>query len=169
MQVARLAALTAVLGLSTTSTPCAAHTAEPGDTVPPAAIAEDAGPGTSGPRVPRAMFTTAVVKHEPQDRVDVLDAASSGSVMFFSELVGLSGHTVRHRWIYNGRVLAEISFEVDSPRWRAYSRKTLPPGWVGEWTVVVVDEKDRILERKSFAYVEDPGTAPERLPAAVRD
>ena len=169
MQITRWAALSALLVLVAQPAPCAAHTAEPGDTAPPAAIDPDAGTSEPGSGVPRAIFTTSVRELEPQDRVEVLDAATNGSVMFFSELVGLAGHTVRHRWIYNGRVMAEIPFAVSSQRWRVYSSKTLPPAWVGEWTVVVVDEQDRILERKSFSYVDDRKAVPERIPAASRD
>jgi hypothetical protein len=163
MLFVRLAIVSAFAFLVAAPAPCAAHTAEPGDDVPPAAIDPDA---TGAPKasVPRAVFTTSVRELEPQDRIEVLDAETKGSVMFFTELLGLNGRTVRHRWIYNGRVMAEIPFAVLSQRWRVYSSKTLPPGWTGEWTVVVVDEQDRILARKSFSYI-----TPESTPANSRD
>ena len=164
MQIPRITALLALLLLAAPAA-AAANTAEPGDPNVPASIAdEDAG--APQPRVARAIFTTTLRGLEPQDRVEVLDSSTNGSVLFFSEVVGYQGRTVRHRWVYNGRVLAEIPFQVKSQRWRMHSRKTLPPGWVGEWTVVVVDEQDRILERKSFSYVQDPKAMPEKLPAA---
>ncbi len=165
MYPTRIPALVLLLLLAAPAT--ARATAEPGDPNVPASISED--DGAPSPRVSRAIFTTARRAHEPEDRVEVLDAASNGSVLFFSEVVGYQGRTVRHRWLYKGRVLSEIPFQVTSQRWRMHSRKTLPPGWVGEWTVVVVDEQDRILERKSFSYVQDPRAVPERLPAASRD
>jgi hypothetical protein len=163
MLIVRLAIVSALAFLVPGPTPCVAHTAEPGDDVPPAAIDPDAASAAKA-SVPRAVFTTSVRELEPQDRIEVLDAETKGSVMFFSELLGLDGRTVRHRWIYNGRVMAEIPFAVMSQRWRVYSSKTLPPGWTGEWTVVVVDEQDRILARKSFSYITS-----ESAPANSRD
>lgn len=89
--------------------------------------------------VARALFTTAVVDREPVDEVLVLDTRD-GQVLFFTDLRHLQGRTVTHRWKHEGKVVAEVPFRVGGPRWRVYSRKTLGPGAIGRWTVVVVDK-----------------------------
>lgn len=107
--------------------------------------------------VPRAILCRDVVGHEP---VGVLDSVvtDADTVTFFTELVGLAGKTVSHRWKHNGEVMAEVPIHVGGPHWRAYSRKSLLPAWAGRWTVEVVDPDTRVLVRRSFVY--RPATEP---------
>jgi hypothetical protein len=90
------------------------------------------------------VFARAVVEREPQDVVASIDADAQ-QVFFFTELVGMEGRTVRHRWELDGQVMAEVPFTVGSPRWRVYSSKRLMPGQTGSWTVSVVAESGEIL------------------------
>lgn len=97
------------------------------------------GSPVPGATVARAIFTTGIEDREPVDELAELPA-DAGQVYFFTELQGLEGRTVSHRWEYEGRVVAEVPFEVGGPRWRVYSVKTMSPELVGTWTVMVVDE-----------------------------
>lgn len=101
--------------------------------------------------VPRAVLCRDVVDHEP---VGVLDSVVTGvdTVTFFTEIVGLEGTTVTHRWKHDGTVMAEVPIHVGGARWRAYSRKALLPAWAGGWVVEVVDPDTRVLVRRSFVY-----------------
>ncbi|MEX0900697.1 MAG: DUF2914 domain-containing protein [Gammaproteobacteria bacterium] len=94
---------------------------------------------SAGPAVARAQFTSAVVDREP---VDDLPAASvgDGRVRFFTELRGLEGREVVHRWEYRGQVMAEVLIPVGADRWRAWSSKRLLPAWTGIWQVSVVTD-----------------------------
>lgn len=92
-----------------------------------------------GANVARVVFTTGIEDREPVDELAEL-RADAGQVYFFTELRGLEGRTVSHRWEYEGRVVADVPFEVGGPRWRVYSVKTMAPELVGTWTVMVVDE-----------------------------
>lgn len=89
------------------------------------------------PAVARAQFTSAVVEREPVDALESTSAAD-GRVRFFTELSGLAGREVVHRWEYGGRVMAEVTIEVGADRWRAWSSKRLLPAWTGVWQVSVV-------------------------------
>ena len=89
-----------------------------------------ASAGATG-TVARSAFTTNVVEREPVDRVDVL-SDDQAEIFFFTELLDLAGQTVVHRWEYDGKVMAEVPFEVKGPRWRVYSKKSLLPEWKGE-------------------------------------
>ncbi len=117
---------------------------------PPAAAT--AGEETLGPRVTRSQFTSAVRDREPVDRVDVL-TNDRRRVYFFTELHGLAGQTVTHRWSWQGRVMAEIRFPVGGPRWRVWSSKNLLPAWTGTWEVSVLDGQGRVLHRARLRYV----------------
>lgn len=108
--------------------------------------------------IKRGLFTTAIEAREPVGVVDSLSTEST-SIYFYTELVGMAGVRVTHRWIHGGKVQAEIPINVGSNRWRAYTRKTLYPSFTGEWTVAVVDPTGRILGTKRFVYYEDQNQA----------
>jgi len=102
--------------------------------------------------VSRTAFTTAIENKEP---VSSLQEVSSDvrRIYFFTELKGLNGHTIFHRWEYNGQVLAEISFQVGGDRWRTWSSKNMLASWLGKWQVSVLDEGGNIIEQSSFEYI----------------
>ncbi len=108
-------------------------------------------------KVLRAMFTTKLDDREPSDRVLILGNAAT-ELFFFSELNQLQGHTITHRWEYEGKVVYQRSYEVKGPRWRITSRKDLDPTMVGRWTVVIVDEKECPLKAVVFQYVQHSDT-----------
>jgi len=102
--------------------------------------------------VARAQFTSGVDAREPVDELTEAAAANTNKVYFFTELRGLEGQAVTHRWTHNGNTLAEVSFTPGSARWRVWSSKELLPGWTGTWTVSVVDASGNVLTEKSFEY-----------------
>jgi len=107
-------------------------------------------------RVARAIFTTAIIDREPVDTLKVLSTDIS-RVFFFTDLRGLGGQIVTHRWELDGQVIAEITFKVGSgTRWRVYSSKNLLPEWTGTWRVVVGNESGETLHTSTFEYVAAP-------------
>lgn len=118
--------------------------------------------------VARASFTTAVQDREPVDQVGQL-TNDNGVVYFFTEIRGLSGQTVTHRWEHGGEVKAEVNFTIGGDRWRVWSSKNLQPDWLGEWKVSVVDAGGNVLSQESFAYApagEEESAAPEEESSA---
>ena len=137
---------------------------------PVAARAEESpgeAPATTpvGVQVARAVFARAIVDREPQDTVSGIDGAEQ--LYFFTELVGLEGQTVRHRWEYAGHIMAEIPFTVGAQRWRIYSSKRFLPGQMGPWTVSVVDESGRVLRSETLgnALAGNPASSAPAAPA----
>ena len=103
-------------------------------------------------RVARAIFTSAIVDREPVDNLTTV-SNDTNRVFFFSDLRGLAGQIVKHRWEYNNEVMAEVTFKVgDGARWRVYSSKNLLPEWTGKWTVVVSNESGQPLKASIFEY-----------------
>ena len=113
--------------------------------------------------VSRAIFTTAIDNLEP---VSILQQVTTDTtrVYFFTELNGLSGHAITHRWEYNGKVMAEILFQVKANRWRTWSSKNMLAGWTGSWLVSVVDEGGNLIEQSQFEYVRPEPDAGPALP-----
>ena len=102
--------------------------------------------------VARAQFTSAINAREPADDLTEAAAASTQKIYFYTELRGLEGQTVTHRWTHNGNTMSEVSFTPGSARWRVWSSKELLPEWTGTWTVAVVDAGGNVLTEKSFEY-----------------
>ncbi len=103
--------------------------------------------------VGRSTFTTAIKNREPRDNVTVLPNDHQ-KVFYFTELRNMTGQTVRHRWKYKGKVMAEVRFKVRGPRWRVYSSKWLEKHMVGNWQGSVIDSRGRTLSSATFRYAE---------------
>lgn len=124
-------------------------------TAAPAGAAPSSRPALAQtPRDPvvRSRFTRAIRNREPVD--DVVRLPNSvDHVYYFTEIRGMTGKTIVHRWMYHGRVMAEVRFHIGGPRWRVYSRKTLDPKQLGRWTVVVTNGSGWPLHAEMFDYV----------------
>ena len=108
--------------------------------------------------VARAIVTTGVADREPVNDLERV-LAGNEKVMFFTELRGMEGQVVRHRWSHGDESLAEVEFKVGGPRWRVWSSKNLMPEWAGEWKVEVVDSADNVVSEKSFSFAGDGSVA----------
>lgn len=102
--------------------------------------------------VSRGVFTTDIVNKEPVSQLSEINSGVD-RVYYFTELLGLKGHKITHRWEYNGQVLAAITFEVGADRWRTWSSKNMVSSWVGTWRVTVLDEGGNIIEQSEFEYI----------------
>jgi len=120
---------------------------------PPAksTVPEKAMATTKSEHIARAVVASAIERREPVGKVDSLSAPAD-SVYFFTEIVGMEGQTVTHRWMRDGEVVAEVPIAVGAPHWRAYSKKRLIPAWAGRWTVEAVDPDGNVLASRSFVY-----------------
>ena len=141
-------------GTATTEGAEAAHkpakgTASEADADKPAAGRASQSVAAPAGEVARAAFTSAVKDREPVDEVERVKKGTK-EVLFFTELRGMKGQTITHRWIYQGETKAEVTFDVGGPRWRVYSSKDLLPEWTGKWTVEVVNGNDRVVHQDSI-------------------
>lgn len=112
--------------------------------------------------VARAAFTTAIDDREPIDEVSTLDTDAS-KVYYFTEIKGLKGQTITHRWEQNGEVQATVSFDIGGDRWRIWSSKNLDPEFTGQWQVMVLDEAGNVLSQNSFDYGQAESTPSEAI------
>lgn len=131
----------------------AATPAEP-DAVQPETVTETPA-SISSPHVARAQFTTGIDGREPVDQVESVfhtEGKSLRRLYYFTEITGLSGGTVTHRWEHEGKVMAEVPFAIGSDSWRVYSSKALTPSMEGPWRVVVTDAEGNTLKADGFLY-----------------
>ena len=100
--------------------------------------------------VARAIVTTGVVDREPVNNLERVMAGNK-QALFFTDLRGMQGQTVKHRWSYRGEIVAEVEFNVGGPRWRVWSSKKLIPELAGDWVAEVIDGDGNIVKAKSFS------------------
>lgn len=105
--------------------------------------------------VTRALFTRDVKDLEPVDTVSTLTNDLT-RIVYFTEIHGMAGQTITHRWEFNGKVVLEKTHEVGSSRWRAYTSKKLNPALLGEWKASVVDAAGGTLSVNTFTYLKKP-------------
>ena len=106
--------------------------------------------------VKRAIFTTGIKDREPTNNIQKLPN-NNQKIYYFTEIRSMQGQSVKHRWVYKGKIMAEVEFKVKGPRWRVYSSKRLESGWLGNWTVMTVDRNGTVLSKKSFSYTQATG------------
>jgi hypothetical protein len=99
-----------------------------------------------------AEFATDVVDRKP---VNVLTESNNSNkkIFFYTNIRNLQGQTVKHRWSYQDKIMAEVSFNISGPRWRVWSSKNFLKSWTGEWKVDVISN-GAILTSKTFNYKE---------------
>ena len=107
---------------------------------------------------PHENISNAVFALDVEDRmpINIVEEAdnSLGKIYFFTNIRNLSGERITHRWIYEGRVMADVSFNVNGSRWRVWSSKNLWNTWIGEWRVEVLTTDGSVLYEKVFNYVD---------------
>jgi hypothetical protein len=116
-----------------------------------AAVAPPAAPLDES--VARSQLTSAMRGREPVDQLASrvkIGKAGSRKLFYFTELKGLTGETVFHRWEHDGRTMVTLRFNVGSNRWRGYSSKTIPATQTGEWRVVVANAEGDVLASSQF-------------------
>jgi Protein of unknown function (DUF2914) len=109
-------------------------------------------------RVIRTQFTTAIEDQEPVDNLTELNSGTTERIYCFTELTGLAGQVVTHRWEYRGEVTGKIRFHVKGPHSRVWSSRLLTPDRPGSWTVIVMTASGKILAERTLDYnLDDPG------------
>ena len=115
-------------------------------------------------QVSRAQFTTGLSNREPTNNVTQVNAGQA--VYYFTELMGLQGHTITHKWQRNGAFQLGLQFPVGAERWRVHSSKTIAPNLTGTWTVSVQNDDGQILRQDTLQVLPVAAipTAPPNVP-----
>jgi len=103
--------------------------------------------------VSRSALTSAIEEKEPIDQIAELTNDKT-KIFFFTEIKGMKDHIITHRWKYNGKVQADVKFDIGGDRWRVWSSKNLNESQLGEWTVSVLDVGGNVMAQQTFNYIE---------------
>jgi hypothetical protein len=81
-----------------------------------------------------------------------VDAATVPHLALYSEVKGLNGQYIEHRWYYEGKLITKITLPVKLDYWRTYSRKEFDAHQKGEWRVEILDPQQNLLFSHHFHY-----------------
>lgn len=105
--------------------------------------------------VTQAVITTGITSSaQPETANLTVVDHRVGNITFYTEIVGLRGQTVTHRWFYNGKQLSTVSLNIASARTINWSRSSIAPSQLGQWEAKVVDSRGRTLISRRFSVVE---------------
>jgi hypothetical protein len=113
-------------------------------------------PQVMQPQVTRSAFTTAISGREPVDQLTRIHAGQQ--VYYFTELSGLQGRVITHKWEKDGTFQLGMQFPVGGERWRVQSSKSISPNMAGVWTVTVLNDDGTILKQDTLQV--DPTVVP---------
>lgn len=123
----------------------------------PSTTASLSPPATSAPAsatVARMQLVASMRGLEPGPAITSpirLSPSSTRTVYFFTELRGLNGRPVIHRWSYNDRLMQERKLVPASQSWRAYTGMAISADMTGRWRVSAVDATTgRVLAEQRF-------------------
>lgn len=102
--------------------------------------------------ISRALFTTKLVKNEPENEVLIMEN-DNYNLYYFSEVKNMHGKTIYHHWEYRGEKVFEQKFNVSKKSEKLISRYRLDPLKTGEWMVVITDEQGWPIKATMFKYV----------------
>ena len=66
---------------------------------------------------------------------------------------GEPGNVIHHVWLHEGRGIARVPLAIGGSHWRTFSRRPLPGGATGRWTVEARGLDGRLLARQEFDCV----------------
>lgn len=108
--------------------------------------------GEGGPSVTQIVVCRDV-DGETRTPVGVSDRfnVNDGPLTCFTRITGAVDPTVvSHVWYHEGETRSRVELPVRSIEWRTWSRKTMMPGWTGNWTVKILDAEGLVLASIDF-------------------
>ncbi len=99
-----------------------------------------------------ALLTNEAPSASARSLGEQIDAAAVPQLALYSEVKGLNGQTIEHRWYYEGKLMTRITLPVKLDYWRTYSRKEFDANQKGEWRVEILDPQQNLLFSHHFHY-----------------
>jgi hypothetical protein len=115
-------------------------------------------PAIQDDMVKRAVICSGVSNHEPTDSLTMIPPTMN-KVFFFTEIAGLEGKTITHRWLKDGAKVADVRISVATNRYRCHSSRSVA-GKSGNWSVQVLGEDGEKLVERSFTVGNPNGQTP---------
>ena len=101
--------------------------------------------------VTRALLSRDIKAREPVDIIGerIARASFTKKLYFFTEVNGLKGKVVRHKWYFQDQLQADVELSIFAERYRTYSSKNITALQLGEWRVELIAD-GKTLASKQF-------------------
>ena len=101
--------------------------------------------------VTRALLSRDIKAREPVDIIGerIARASFTKKLYFFTEVNGLKGKVVRHKWYFQDQLQADVELSIFAERYRTYSSKNIAVLQLGEWRVELIAD-GKTLASKQF-------------------
>ena len=116
---------------------------------------------SSGLAVAEMVVTSGIDNLTPLDDLGDQIHTHIGEVTVWTQITGPASlvtdpEMIEHVWYFSGDVVQSILLPVQSPRWRTWSTKSIPP-IPGAWRVEIRDHLGTVLSEKTFFVVPGGG------------
>ena len=106
--------------------------------------------------ISRALLTSKINNNEPAGEIILplkLSKNKSTSIYYFVELKEMKGRTVYHEWLLDGKLITRKKVNISDDTWRTSSRQLFSYSAKTNWTVRLVDETGRLLNKIHFNVI----------------
>ena len=107
--------------------------------------------GADAGAVTNSTFTSGIADGAPVDYRQQFNT-DTAVVYYYTEVVGLGGQKVTHRWKLEGKVTKEVVLPLKGSRQGVWSMHKMQPDRTGNWMVEVVNPRGEVIKRENFAY-----------------
>lgn len=100
--------------------------------------------------VSRALLSRDIIGREPVDIIGerIARASFTKKLYFFTEVNGLQGKLVRHKWYFQDQLQADVELSIYAERYRTYSSKNIAALQLGMWRVELVAEGETLASKQ---------------------
>ncbi len=106
------------------------------------------------PHITRAQLARGINKLEPFGKIELpilVDTSKAQSIIYFTEVNNMSGRTVFHEWLKEGKSIFKKKVIIRGNRWRFYTSKLFPYNSAGQWQVRISNAQGDILHKINFS------------------
>lgn len=105
--------------------------------------------------IKEAVICEKIIDRKPS-QVDTLFKSGAGWLYCWCRLKTDKPCFIYHEWVYKDSIMARIKLPVNfaSENYRIWSRKRIFSLWIGEWRVLIKNERDSILKEIKFKITE---------------
>ncbi len=105
--------------------------------------------------IKEAVICKKILNKNPEE-ADTVFKSGVGWLYCWCNLNSQKSETIYHEWIYKDSLMARIKLEVKfaSENYRIWSKKRIFSLWIGDWKVLIKNQKDSVLKEIKFKIIE---------------
>jgi hypothetical protein len=103
-------------------------------------------------KITNAILTSEIIKQQPGTKFNETVPKYIRELSFYTQIEHAKNQTIRHRWLFNNRILATIPLKINRENDQTWSSKKMSSAWQGTWYIEVLDANQDVIFRKTFIY-----------------